>query len=281
MISVIIPTYNRDKYLFQALTSLTKQSLPASEFEVVVVDDGSTDNTENVIFDFVSDFEIIFSRQSHRGVSQARNFGINDSHGYILVFFDDDAIAASSWLENIKRIMESENIITGSVEPIHNNIWKYFAPHYHQADKPQESSVLLEGNCAIKRYVFESIGQFDANLDYGHEGKEFIHRASRFFKIMYYPEMVIYHDYASGLSNYLSKQWKFGEKMSYLNISQITSLSYLLFNYQKIKSGGQKIEKKSSVLPFNLKLKIRLIAELGKWSHFFGAIYGYLKYKKK
>jgi glycosyltransferase involved in cell wall biosynthesis len=87
--SVIIPTYNRYESLFETLDSLAAQRLPASEFEVVVVDDGSTDATPSVASRRYP-FSLQYVRQENRGAAAARNLGAKASQGRVLVFIDDD-----------------------------------------------------------------------------------------------------------------------------------------------------------------------------------------------
>jgi len=92
MISVVIPTYNRAHSLPQAIHSVLQQTRAADE--IIVVDDGSIDNTEQLI---VQEFpHIRYYRQAHRGVSAARNFGIKmASHSWIALLDSDD-----QWLPN-------------------------------------------------------------------------------------------------------------------------------------------------------------------------------------
>ena len=157
-------------------------------------------------------------------------------------------------------------MITGRVEPLTNNIWQYFAPHYYQGETPKESPVLLEGNCAMRKKVFEDLNGFDENLDYGHEGEEFLSRAKK-YKVMYYPNMVICHDYAFGLRNYLRKQFKFGEKTAYLR-------------RQKPPVKKQEVCFPSKKKPsLKEKILIKAVARLGSFSHLLGQVYGNLKYK--
>ena len=86
-VSVIIPTYNRSFYLRQAVESVLNQTF--SDFEVIVVDDGSTDDTEAVMQEF-SDSRIHYFHQSNRGRSVARNNGFNHAQGEYIAFLDDD-----------------------------------------------------------------------------------------------------------------------------------------------------------------------------------------------
>ncbi|HNW08960.1 MAG TPA: glycosyltransferase family A protein [bacterium] len=267
MLSVIIPTYNRVRHLPLALASLARQTITKDSFEVLVIDDGSSDNTAETVKNY-SELKVKYFHQNHLGVSAARNFGIEKATGDILVFFDDDAVADKNWLEEIEKIMRQEDIITGQVKPLRENLWKYFAPHYYQGEIPLESTVLLEGNCALKRAVFEKIGGFDSNLDYGHEGEEFIFRAKKNYRIMYYPQMIIYHNYAFGFINYLKKQFKFGEKAAYLKT---------IGHRQKNVSSANQLLEKSSLAT---KIIVKLLAKIGSLAHWAGWIVGALKYKK-
>ena len=84
-ISVVIPTYNRYELLKKALTSVFSQTYQASE--VIVIDDGSTDNTKNILYDFPN---IIYIYQDNSGVSSARNQGIKNATNEWMAFLDSD-----------------------------------------------------------------------------------------------------------------------------------------------------------------------------------------------
>ena len=103
LISVIIPTCNRANLLTRSLGSLTKQSLPRDQFEVVVIDDGSSDRTEDICKDFDKKLNIIYQRQKNSGIAAAKNMGIFISTGQLLLFFDDDDVADRNLLkEHVK-----------------------------------------------------------------------------------------------------------------------------------------------------------------------------------
>src|SRR5687768_10329428 len=93
VISVIIPTWNRAALLRESLESLATQSLPSSEFEVVVVDDGSSDHTGQVCRELSSRVSLRYFRIENSGISAAKNLGVFAAAGSILVFFDDDDVA--------------------------------------------------------------------------------------------------------------------------------------------------------------------------------------------
>lgn len=100
LISVIIPTYNRRQYLEYTLNSLASQTLGSSEFEVVVVDDGSTDDTLQVVKTFEDRMSIKFAYQPDKGfrAASARNLGIRIADGEICMFIDSGIIVKSDCL---------------------------------------------------------------------------------------------------------------------------------------------------------------------------------------
>lgn len=88
LVSVVIPAYNSESFLQSAIESVLNQTYPS--IEVIVVDDGSTDMTSDVVHSFSSDLPIRYLRQEHSGQSAARNLGAQESQGEFLGFLDSD-----------------------------------------------------------------------------------------------------------------------------------------------------------------------------------------------
>ncbi|MBN2780818.1 MAG: glycosyltransferase family 2 protein, partial [Candidatus Marinimicrobia bacterium] len=99
--SVIVPTFNRLGEIRELLASLEEQTLEKNAFEVIVVDDGSTDATEAFIHDTIArgTLNLSFYRQDHRGPGPARNTGMEHAKGEYFVFIDSDCIADPGWLK--------------------------------------------------------------------------------------------------------------------------------------------------------------------------------------
>ncbi len=97
-ISVLIPTFERAILLREALCSLASQSLPRDQFEVIVVDDGSTDNTREVALYFDSELSIHYTYQANSGIASAKNHAVQLARAPILLFMDDDDIAEENLL---------------------------------------------------------------------------------------------------------------------------------------------------------------------------------------
>lgn len=97
-ISAIICTHNRDNYLGAAIDSLLVQDF-APEFEIIIVDNGSTDNTRTVVESRLGNSRLKYIFEPILGLSVARNTGANAASGEILAYLDDDAIASVGWLQ--------------------------------------------------------------------------------------------------------------------------------------------------------------------------------------
>jgi len=98
-LSVVVTTFNRCDLLADTLESLTRQTLDTREFEVVIINDGSSDNTREVVEGYSGRLPIRYIYQRNAGLASARNHGIFASQGKILLFLDDDDIAQPSLLE--------------------------------------------------------------------------------------------------------------------------------------------------------------------------------------
>ncbi len=111
--SIVIPTYNRSPILKKTLSSIEDQVFPKNEFETLIIDDGSTDDTKNIIEKFQknSALNIKYFFQKNQGPGQARNTGIDNSKGDIILFAGDDTILDKFLLSEHNKIhQQTENI---------------------------------------------------------------------------------------------------------------------------------------------------------------------------
>ena len=91
VVSVVVPTYNRSIYIRETLDSVLRQAF--SNFEVIVVDDGSTDETETVLRPYLD--QIRYIRQENGGAAAARNMGVRNARGAFIAFMDSDDLSRS------------------------------------------------------------------------------------------------------------------------------------------------------------------------------------------
>lgn len=105
--SIIVPTYNREKLLIKCLDSLIKQRFPKKSYEIIVVNDGSTDNTEHVIKTLKKEnSNIKYFTINHSGQGAARNIGLREAKGRFIAFTDDDCVVEKNWLKKIENRFE-------------------------------------------------------------------------------------------------------------------------------------------------------------------------------
>src|ERR1043166_5591302 len=102
-ISVVIPTFNRAQLLRSSLESLATQSLPVEQYEIVVVNDGSTDETVAVCQEFETRVDLRCQSIDNSGISAAKNLGLFMAVAPIVLFFDDDDLATPRLLEHHLR----------------------------------------------------------------------------------------------------------------------------------------------------------------------------------
>ena len=181
-ISVIICTRNRAELLGRAIQSVVDQDVPSDMFELVVVDNASSDATPKVAHSFQDRIALRYVREERIGLCVARNTGWRAAFGRYVVFFDDDAIAKPGWLAAIKATFEragsSVGVIGGRVDPI----WEASRPRWladeiagsltivHWGDHEKvirdlRREWLVGANMALPKDLLADIGGFHPWLD--------------------------------------------------------------------------------------------------------------------
>jgi glycosyltransferase involved in cell wall biosynthesis len=111
-LSVIIPTRNRAEVLERALQSIVKQTLPTDEYEVIVIDNGSTDDTEVIINSFNKSIKnLVYIYDEHPGLHVGRHRGLLAAKADLLVYADDDIEALPTWLEGVLESFEDSSVV--------------------------------------------------------------------------------------------------------------------------------------------------------------------------
>lgn len=174
MISVIIPTYNRASYLRDSLQSVLKQDYfnqnAGYPFEVIVVDDGSTDNTREAVESFGKKVKYIY--QEHSGVSRARNLGLELSQGEFVAFLDSDDLWKK---EKIRTQLSLMKAIPQAVISYTEEIWIRRGIRVNPKKKHQKYSgwifdkvlplcLLSLSSAVFRRELFNEVGNFDEQL---------------------------------------------------------------------------------------------------------------------
>lgn len=168
LVSVIIPTYNRGWILKEAVDSVLGQDF--KDFELIVVDDGSTDSTRDILETYGQD--IIVVRQANRGVSAARNRGVGEASGQLISFLDSDDL----WLpRKLSRQVDFFNTNPEAVICQTEEIWIRNGVRVNPKKRHHKfSGMIFEPSLAlclvspsavmIRRSLFDAVGLFDESL---------------------------------------------------------------------------------------------------------------------
>ncbi len=168
-VSVIIPCYNYGTVVAQAISSSLKQTY--KNVEIIVVNDGSTDNSDQVISSFGD--EICYINQHNQGVARARNSGAKSSCGDWLLFLDADDMLYPEAIQHLVSQIDGTQpgVVFGKIRVRRKSEWveKYYpnleGPPPHPASLNFYNTVIVTPGAAIvKRTVFEEVGGFESNL---------------------------------------------------------------------------------------------------------------------
>lgn len=226
--SVVICTHNRANYLTKAIQSLLDQTLSSETFEIIVVDNCSTDSTKEVVEQFSNQANIRYVYEPTLGLSYARNAGWRSANSEYVAYLDDDAIACPVWLEKIVEVFATVTPRPGCVGGKAKPIWEADRPNWLSnelvtcltvidwSDTPHvipdlSQQWLVGANIAFPKEVLEQMGGFIAGLD--RAGKNLLSGGDVFlekqimqagYSCFYHPEITVHHHIQSSR---LTKLW--------------------------------------------------------------------------
>lgn len=161
ILSFIVPVYNTEKYISRCLDSLLEQSIPKKDYDIIVVNDGSTDNSGHIIEDYGKKYDnIILITQKNAGQSAARNAGIQRANSKYVWFIDSDDWIAENCLGLLMEIIQKNHLDAFCVapsKPFNSNFEKDFNPEKHLGKIQTGIAVLKLENYPIGVwcYIFE------------------------------------------------------------------------------------------------------------------------------
>ena len=170
--SIIIPVYNAEPYLSKCLESVLKQNF--EDYEIIVVNDGSTDNSEDIILKFNNSMIKYFTKENG-GVSDARNYGIDKAKGQYFTFVDADDYVSNDFLEVIDSNIQSEiDILSFNMIVINQNL-----KIKNETTKPSFKE--LDGQKAIVKFI-EQGEMFDTPVTYVYKTSYFKENNFKYIK---------------------------------------------------------------------------------------------------
>lgn len=172
LISVQICSYNRAELLKKALEGVFRQDFPPDEFEIILVDDGSTDGTAEMIRSLSPPCRLEYLYQPNSGLATARNRGIRAAGGEYIIFIDDDIIADPHLLKEHLAMHQKYpgSVVNGWVNHV-DNLEKCEKPRFTMADV--STSFFWTSNVSVRKDDLEKAGLFDESFrEYGWEDLE-------------------------------------------------------------------------------------------------------------
>lgn len=167
MISVIIPAFNEENVIEQCLTCLARQDFPADQFEVIVVDNASTDRTRGIAHSFSRLLNLTVLTKAGGHISSLRNMGAAAAKGQFLAFLDADCFAVEQWLSRAAgRLQASDGGVVGAFYTIPSESSWVAKTWYEDLPwlKKGKVSYVPSGNLFISRAVFLKVQGFDPAL---------------------------------------------------------------------------------------------------------------------
>lgn len=202
-ISVVIPAYNRKEELKNCLESLFRQKHSKDKFEIIVVDDGSTDGTEEYIAQIKGNSKpnVVYLKQKNQGAAVARNTGVKNSRGDYVAFIDSDCVASEDWLTSCISLLSTSDQhiagVGGKIIPGFTNLVgkgsHLLEFHQYLSEKEKSVRVVPTANLCIRKKVLDEVGYFDNELRTSQDTELCWRIIKRGYKIIYSPEIVVTH----------------------------------------------------------------------------------------
>lgn len=210
MISVVIPLYNKEKSITTTLESVLAQTY--TDYEIIVVDDGSTDNSLNVVRSFVHSFThssvIKIIHKENGGVSSARNRGIKEAIGELVALLDGDDLWDNEYLaEQMKMVQDfpeavmwginfaemSDGKLVRKLETALPDGYRGYVDDYFQM-KGRISDLFCSSSVVIRKDVFDKVGLFDERIKYA-EDTDMWWRVISTNKVAFYDRYMVFYQY--------------------------------------------------------------------------------------
>lgn len=216
IISVVIPAYNEAKTIVDCLNSLMNQTLTRDRYEIIVVDDGSTDGTLEIVRKFPG---VISVSQRNQGPAAARNNGVRRAQGGIILFTDADCRPFANWLEEMVRPFEQNPEIvamkgayeTRQRELIARFVQIEYEDKYDRMKQQSNIDFIDTYSAGFRREIFLQARGFSEEFPVAcAEDVELSFRlAGKGHKMVFNPEAKVFHLHPNSVRGYFKKKYKF------------------------------------------------------------------------
>lgn len=226
MLSVVIPALNSESTISLTLSSIYRNNFPSNQFEVLIVDNGSSDNTAKI----AEKFPVRIYHSNHRGIGPPRNLGIKQAKGNIICFTDSDCVVEENWLRKIHDFFEQNPDAHGVGGPVltytrNQNKLQKLTGELFEVDQeyPVKKQKLKAGsmhglifgtNSAYDRESVLSVGGYS---EPGGSNLELAWRLASMGRNLYFsPEIRVQHIFPWSLRSIMKQQYRWGAQLTYM-----------------------------------------------------------------
>ena len=216
VLSVVIPTYNRPNRIAACLKSLFKQDYPLSKYDVIVVNDYSSNDTPKVLEKYLNKYpnlKVIWNHE-RKGSDYARNLGAKEAKTKVIVFTDDDCIFPHCWLRKIAKKFENDNVLCLQGTQECRGKWGRYAQEGEEFLQILKKKRALDTkNLAIRRDIILKY-KFDERIQAGGD-YELGQRLFKKIEIVYDPSIYVFH-ITDSFPVFVERGKRYGETAAYI-----------------------------------------------------------------
>ena len=216
-VSIIVPAYNEEKTISDCLDSLLSQNYPSDKYEVIVVNDGSTDNTESIIRAFAKEYpHVILVSEENRGKGSAQNFGLKYARGNLVLITDADAVVPPDWISTMTQELRKADVALGGC-------YLYLTSTVSRLEKIQNAEYLISfkyggfrgvprsgANIGFKKTLADGLGGFNESIK--STTADFVKRAkAKGYVIGFNPDIAVLTKGTSSLTGFIKQKLRWRE----------------------------------------------------------------------
>lgn len=212
-VSIIVPAYNAEGTVLACLESLVKQRVGWA-YEVILVDDGSEDGTARVCEEFAQGVRVI--RAAHGGAAAARNRGLEEARGEIILFTDADCEALPWWAATMVEAIEAGadgvkgTYRTKQRELVARWVQAEYESKYRRMEGLDEIDFIDTYSAGYRREALEAVGGFDADVVMVEDQELSFRMSEKGYKLKFVPEGIVYHRHVSTVRDYVRRKFRIG-----------------------------------------------------------------------
>ncbi len=228
-VSIVIPTHNRCDRVGRVIRRIMTQDVPRETYEVIVVDSNSSDDTRAVLRRLEAEYDSLKARRCERpGAAAARNLGLAEARGELIILLDDDILVGSDFLRkylaayrwNGDRVLLGQIVAPweDSVDPFHRYLMQAQDVNRYDFADPSDvpASYFYTACVGIPRAALRGLRFDDSFMVYGVEDIEFGYRLLRDgVRMTYVPEIEVWHEYFPHYGGFRKKKYKAGYSLGY------------------------------------------------------------------